>query len=261
LLWITRAGKNKEMGSGMEIAYKALTGTCTLLLDANGICRSVLAATSSQRGGPARIPASAERCIGAQFVATLDLRDPTGLTHMPEVGAPMLFARIEIDGRITLVRSAPLISFETVTQVDSGVRERPELNLGLDDEEKTTPIEIDELTIPRRQSYGPHAQTAPYAWTPERTSYPPRDAYAPSDPRQASYPPPRTSMKVPITRGFELPRVTIPPPPRAHTPQSGVRSGFPAAPPISPVRRPGVAGVPAPFYEGVPTLPFRRAAR
>jgi hypothetical protein len=245
-----------EMGTGMEIAYKALTETCTLLLDANGICRSVLAATSSQHDRPARIPVSAERCIGAQFVATLDLRDPRGLTHMPEVGAPMLFARIEIDGRITLVRSAPLISFETVTQVDSGVRERPEHNVPAygDDDEKTTPFELDEVTIPRRQSYGPHAYTAPQRSYPPPEAYPPRASYPP----QASYPPPRTSMKVPITRSFELPRVTIPPPPPTMRTPHPV---YPEAPPMSPPRRPSVARVGTPLYEGVPTLPFRRVAR
>ncbi len=235
----------------MEIAYKALTETCTLLLDANGICRSVLAATS-HRGGPARIPVSAERCIGAQFVATLDFRDPAGLTHMPEPGAPMLFAKIEIDGRITLVKSAPVISFEAVTQVDSGVRERPE-HIAVrydDDEERTTPIEIDELTIPRRQSYGPQVSAAPLPAYPQRaSSIPP--------PYHASYPPPRTSMKVPITRGFELPRVTIPPPPPT---VPTAHPAFPVAPAMSPPRRPSVARV-TPGYEGQPTVPFRRVAR
>jgi hypothetical protein len=217
----------------MEIAYRALTETCTLLLDANGYCRSVLAATSSQNGRPARIPESAERCIGAQYVATLDFRDPGGLRHMPERGAPMLFARIEIDGRITLVRSAPLISFETVTQVESGVREHPEREAyGYDDEESTTPFQLDELTIPRRTSTPPQG-----------SSYP-------------SYPPPRTSMKVPITRGFELPRVTIPPPPPT------VRTPPPSfAPEPASLRRPGISRVAGGYLPESPTLPFRRVAR
>ena len=66
----------------MEIAYTAHTETCTLLLDAEGICRSVLAASNAPSlriGRPKRIPASAEKCIGAQYVATLDLRDPGGM--------------------------------------------------------------------------------------------------------------------------------------------------------------------------------------
>ena len=44
----TRAGK--EMGSGMEIAYKALTETCTLLLDVNGELLVVDGAVSQSDG-------------------------------------------------------------------------------------------------------------------------------------------------------------------------------------------------------------------
>ena len=116
----------------MEIAYTAHTETCTLLLDADGICRSVLAASSrvAANGGarPTRIPSSAERCVGAQYVATLDLREAGGMTAMPQPGAQMLFARTEESGRITLIRSAPVVRFEAAPakRVESGVHARPE---------------------------------------------------------------------------------------------------------------------------------------
>lgn len=233
---LNRAGTEDEGGREMEIAYKALTETCTLLLDANGFCRSVLAVTASPTGRPARIPASAERCIGAQFVASLDFSHPGGLHHMPEPGTPMLFARIEIDGRITLVRSAKLVAFEAVTQVDSGVRENPSVSYG-DDEELTTPFEydLDDATIPRRPAYTPQG------------------SYASGS---VSYPPPATSMKVPTSRSFAPPRVSIPPPPAL--PRSSQRPAAIAPAPAS--RRPSVARVSAPLMEA-PTLPFKRVAR
>jgi hypothetical protein len=223
-----------------------LTETCTLLLDANGYCRSVLAASSSLpgRGGRAvagveRIPAAAERCIGAQFVASLDFREPGGLLHMPEPGTPLLFARLEDDGRITLVRTAKLVSFETYTQTDSGVRENPRVSYGAD-EERTTPFDYapDEITVPRTRAYTPSAAVASY-----------------------SYPPPPTSMKMPTARGFATPRVTIPPPPAMpRTPMVPRPAPRIAAVAPTPPRRPSVARVVAPPIEA-PTLPFRRVAR
>jgi hypothetical protein len=213
----------------MEIAYRAHTETCTLLLDANGICRSVQAISSTYNGRPARIPSSAERCIGAQFVASLDLHAEGALTHMPEPGGQLLFARIEIDGRITLVRSAPLVQFEAVTGGASGVHEREGLDYDEDDGKTEPMIDLDDATVPRA-------------------------------PRVTSYPPPRESMKVPARRAPSgLPRVSIPPlpPPPNLRPPPPLHDSGPTLP-----RRPSVArvGTYAMFGEA-PTLPFRRAAR
>jgi hypothetical protein len=55
--------------------------------------------------------AFAQRCVGAQYVASLDLKVEGGLVQMPQVGSSMLFARSE-DGRVALVRTAPLTAFE-----------------------------------------------------------------------------------------------------------------------------------------------------
>jgi hypothetical protein len=207
----------------MEIAYRAHTETCTLLLDSNGVCRSVQAVSSMYNGRPARIPSSAERCIGAQFVASLDFHTEGALTHLPEPGGQLLFARIEIDGRIALVRSAPLVRFEQVTGGASGVHERENLDYDEDDGKTEPMIDLDDPTIPRA----------------------------------TSYPPPRESMQVPARRA--LPRVSfppLPPPPTLRTPPPVHDSG-PTLP-----RRPSVAraGTYAMFGEA-PTLPFRRAAR
>jgi hypothetical protein len=212
---------------------------------------------------------------------------------MPEPGAPMLFARIEEDGRITLVRSAKVVSFAPVAQIDSGVRSRPATVSYGDDEESTIRYELDELTIPRRPAYTPsHTQSArvPEAPTPVQYSRPPvprpprpsiqpipvavaRGASSPPprpstiprpsslppqhpSERSSSYPPPRMSGKVPILREQDSARVTIPPPPPM--PRRNGVTVIPQAP--SPPRRPSLVKVPPPAYEG-PTLPFRRTAR
>ncbi len=83
--------------------------------------------------------------------------------------------------RITLVRSAKVVSFETVAQIDSGVRERPEVSYG-DDDELTIPIELDELTVPRHSTYTPSGTKA--ARVPA-----PAAAY-PTAPYPAAYAPP-----------------------------------------------------------------------
>lgn len=102
--------------SNAAIAYAAHTSTCTFLLDADGFCRRVL--TRTKNGKESRI---ARRCLGAQYVASLDLLAEGGLVEMPTPGAFMLFARID-DGRVTLVKTAPLERFDNV---DEPVEPRP----------------------------------------------------------------------------------------------------------------------------------------
>jgi hypothetical protein len=63
-------------------------------------------------------------------VASLDVHTKGGLLEMPRVGVPMLFARVDGEtGRVTLVRTAPIVRFETRNEArddwDSGLRERP----------------------------------------------------------------------------------------------------------------------------------------
>ncbi|MGO8997141.1 MAG: hypothetical protein ACLQVI_27820 [Polyangiaceae bacterium] len=236
----------------MEIAYTAHTETCTLLLDAGGICRSVLAASSAAtangHGRSARIPSSAEQCIGAQYVATLDVREPGGMLPLPKAGAQMLFARTEKNGRVTLIRTARVLRFEaSPAMTGSGVHERKDVAYG-DDDERTIP-DIDPPTLAN----------------PERRS---------------SLPPPRNSGVVPA--GSRVSRTAIPPPPPAprleapDSPDSTTRPLYytPAAPtPTRPLktpsdssssptlpRRPSLVRVSAPEWE-LETRPFKRAAR
>ncbi|HEY2514977.1 MAG TPA: hypothetical protein VGI39_29130 [Polyangiaceae bacterium] len=228
----------------MHIAYTAHTETCTLLLDGEGVCRSVLAAAGHGRGRPARIPSSAEKCIGAQYVATLDLREPGGLVPMPQAGAQMLFAKTEKDGRITLVRSAPVLRFETTPTtitdiVESGIHERPEVSFREDDDELT-------VTLPFTPSRISLAAT-PAAGIPARSSgiVPAGTAVS------ATIPPPPPAPRMGPTGMGKVPRPVYVPPPRIAPPSQ---------PAITP-RRPSVVRVNTASSWEADTTPFKRAGR
>src|SRR5688572_6122058 len=55
---------------------------------------------------------NAARCVGAQYVASLDPGVPGCLVEMPRVGVAMLFARVDDRGRIALVRTGVVTRFE-----------------------------------------------------------------------------------------------------------------------------------------------------
>jgi hypothetical protein len=113
----------------IDIIYAAHTASCTFLLDSEGICRRIVVAPKGKRS----TSRTASRCVGAQYVASLDGSAAGGLVEMPRVGAAMLFARVDERGRVSLVRTAAVISFESKAGedpfVDSGTVETsaPEL--------------------------------------------------------------------------------------------------------------------------------------
>jgi hypothetical protein len=92
------------------IAYAAHTPSCTFLLDDEGFCRKIVMT------GARRESRNARRCVNAQYVASLDLREAGGLVEMPTPGAPMLFARVDENGRVALVRTGPVVRFETMRE-------------------------------------------------------------------------------------------------------------------------------------------------
>lgn len=94
----------------IEITYAAHTASCTFLLDSEGICRRIVLASRGKRRETSR---TAARCVGAQYVASLDGSAAGGLVEMPRVGAAMLFARVDERGRISLVRTGIVTSFES----------------------------------------------------------------------------------------------------------------------------------------------------
>jgi hypothetical protein len=92
-----------------DVAYIARSESCTLLLDSRGICRRVIPVA----GAPDRVVAAANRCAGAQFVASLDASIDGLLGREPQVGASMLFALVDpIDGHVSLVRFGPVVAFQ-----------------------------------------------------------------------------------------------------------------------------------------------------
>ena len=87
-----------------DMTYAVHTATCCYLLDDEGICRWALGP-----GGPA--PPPADRCVGAQFVACLDLQAEGGLVGELRLGAAALFVRRE-GGRFALLRTLPITHVE-----------------------------------------------------------------------------------------------------------------------------------------------------
>jgi len=99
----------------IDITYAAHTAACTFLLDSEGICRRIVLQQRSTASAKSQRSASrtAARCVGAQYVASLDGSAAGGLVEMPRVGAAMLFARVDERGRVTLVRTGVVTSFES----------------------------------------------------------------------------------------------------------------------------------------------------
>lgn len=95
--------------AAIDIIYAAHTASCTFLLDSEGICRRIVVAPKGKRSAGR----TAARCVGAQYVASLDGSAAGGLVEMPRVGAAMLFARVDERGRVSLVRTGTVISFES----------------------------------------------------------------------------------------------------------------------------------------------------
>lgn len=93
----------------IDITYAAHTASCSFLLDSEGICRRIVVAPKGKRSASR----TAARCVGAQYVASLDGSAAGGLVEMPRVGAAMLFARVDERGRVSLVRTSVVISFES----------------------------------------------------------------------------------------------------------------------------------------------------
>jgi hypothetical protein len=67
-----------------EMAYAVHTAACTYLLDETGVCRWIV----SQQGV---VPSHVRQCIGAQFVACLDLQVEGGLVGSLVAGGRALF--------------------------------------------------------------------------------------------------------------------------------------------------------------------------
>jgi len=78
-----------------EMAYAVNTRTCTYLLDEDGVCRWIV----SPEGV---VPPHVRKCIGAQFVACLDLGVEGGLVGELRSGARALFVQNAEDHMVLL---------------------------------------------------------------------------------------------------------------------------------------------------------------
>jgi hypothetical protein len=85
---------------GNEMAYAVHTATCTYLLDEDGICKWIVA----QQG---IVPQHVRQCIGAQFVACVDVTVEGGLVGQLRPGARALFVQNAGD-RMIMMRTGPI---------------------------------------------------------------------------------------------------------------------------------------------------------
>jgi hypothetical protein len=188
------------------IAYAAHTDTCTFYLDEDGICRRVV----RHRGDVARDADPAQRCVGAQYVASLDPTAKGMLSAMPRLGVPLIFAYVGENGRIALVRTGAISKFQPATDAeasDSGVRALPDAVEEPSDDEtetQTLPLSLDREQDGAEDDCDEGAQTTYF-----RTSRPPPPpigkAYTPSG---------GVSRWAPPTRVERVSLIGIPPPPR-----------------------------------------------
>lgn len=103
----------------MHIAYVAHTARCALLLDEAGVCVWFLVKVPDDDALP-----GLRRCVGAQFVASLDPEARGLLARAPEIGKRVLLARTD-DGRISLIRFGPLVHFERLETREPAHRLEP----------------------------------------------------------------------------------------------------------------------------------------
>lgn len=101
-------------GTHPDMAYAVHTRTCSYLLDERGVCRWIVARQGA-------VPAHVNQCVGAQFVACLDLATAGGLVGDLRPGAMALFVRNSEPGRMVLLRTAPI---ESVDGSGAAVRAR-----------------------------------------------------------------------------------------------------------------------------------------
>jgi hypothetical protein len=91
---------------GDDIAYAVHTRTCSFMLDGEGVCRWILSSTGM-------VPADIRQCIGAQFVACLDLTLEGGLAGELLLGAAALFVKRDLaSGKQLLLRTGMIFQVE-----------------------------------------------------------------------------------------------------------------------------------------------------
>lgn len=122
------------------ITYVAHTSAYSLMLDAEGICRRVV--LTKRKAKPSGVDASkAEKCLGAQYVASLDPERPAELVALPRAGAPLLLAKVGKDGRVTLVKTGAVARFDTLDDADDVESSLPSVEVDLSEVLKEDPVD------------------------------------------------------------------------------------------------------------------------
>lgn len=174
-----------------EMVYAVHTRTCTYMLDEEGVCGWVVSPAGSY---------TEDRCIGAQFVACLDLRAPGGLVGELRVGASGLFARRE-SGRFILLKTSVI---ERVDYRSAGAyRQSADATLSAPLVAASPPA-VPALPPPIAAPLPPVAATLPRLPTPpRRPTPPPPPPPPPAPPRRPSShaPPPPPPAPAPPRRG------------------------------------------------------------
>lgn len=179
----------------MDIAYAAYTESATFMLDAKGICLWV--APSPSRTGTGEMwrgKEAADRCVGAQYVASVDPSVAGGLVELPRIGSPMIFAAVDANGRVSLLRSGPLLKFEAKTRRTSGVHQRPTARTPI--AETGNPYEDEVATVKVRPQHLAYAAGPPSSR--ERVRIEKSAALANPTHRQSSAPPPPRTVRSPF---------------------------------------------------------------
>lgn len=178
----------------MEVAYVAQTESCVFLLDGDGFCRASI--PSAEADDAAR--KAAQRCIGAQYVASLDLEAEGLLVSDPKAGLQLLFAKVNAQGRVALIRTGALLEMRSLdgpmpVPVASPVPETIALDEDPDENDEVELQEEDEecmeLTAPFSRSR-PVLEPAPETVQAPRTvrGFPPPPAPIPISSRRGMLP-------------------------------------------------------------------------
>lgn len=122
------------------IKYVAHTSAYSLMLDAEGVCRRVV--LTKRRAKPSGVDASkAEKCLGAQYVASLDPVRPAELVALPRAGAPLLLAKVAKDGRVTLVKTGTVSRFDTLDEEEARETSLPSVEIDLSEVLREDPVD------------------------------------------------------------------------------------------------------------------------
>ena len=94
----------------MEVAYVAQTESCVFLLDGDGFCRAAI--PNPEADDAAR--KAAQRCMDAQYVASLDIDVDGILVADPKPGRQLLFAMVTPQGKVALIPTAILLEMRSL---------------------------------------------------------------------------------------------------------------------------------------------------